>query len=176
MESAEGADVDDAAVGGFQIRVRGLSGEKGSAGVGFEHGVPLLDGEGFEGGGFVAAGVVDEDVETGETGGGGFNGGADLGGIAEFGAQGKGLDAESLKVGNGLSGFGFRIAEGDGDAGAGFAEGEGQAVPDAPGAAGDEGDFSLQRGLGIHGPILILQAGNLPTAGCNGTRRRNILQ
>src|SRR5580704_3778136 len=107
MESTEGADVDDAAMGGFQIRVSGLGGEERGAGVGFEHGVPLFDGDGFKGSGFVAAGVVDEDVEAGEAGGGGFDGGADLGGIAEFGAQGKGLDAKGLKFGNRLSGFDF---------------------------------------------------------------------
>ena len=176
MESAEGADVDDAAAGGFQIRVSGLSGEEGGAGVGFEHGVPLFDGDGFEGSGFEAAGIVDEDVEAGEAGGGGLDGGADLSGIAEFGAKGKGVDAESLKIGNRLSRFGFRVAPGNGDAGAGFGQGQGQAAPDALCATGDEGDLSLQRGLGIHGPILILVRGSLQSPGCNSTRSRNILQ
>ena len=48
----------------------GLCGEERSAGVGLEHGVPLLDGDFFQDLGFEAARIVDEDVEASELGGG----------------------------------------------------------------------------------------------------------
>ncbi len=82
MEAAERADVDDASVGGFEVRVRGLGDEERGAGIGFKHPVPLLDGDAFEGGGFEVAGIVDEDVETAELDGDGFDGGANLCGVA----------------------------------------------------------------------------------------------
>ena len=143
MEAAERADVDDASMGGFEVRVRGLGGEERGTGIGFEHPVPLIDGDAFEGGGFEVAGVVDEDIETREAGGSGFDGGANLGGVAEFGTEGGGFDAKGFEAGNGLSGFGFRVAPGDGDGGAGFGEGQGEGSADAFCGAGHEGDFSL---------------------------------
>ena len=64
--SAEGAEIEDAALGGAEVREAGAGHEEGSAGVGGEHGVPLGGGDVFEGERGEDAGVVDEEVETSE--------------------------------------------------------------------------------------------------------------
>ncbi len=153
VEAAQRSYINDAAVSGFEMRVSSLGGEEGRAGVGVEHGVPLLDGEALEGGGFVAAGVVDEDVEAGEAGDGGVDGGADLGRIAELRAKGSGLNAQIFDVGNGLKGFGFGVAPGNGDGSSGFSEGEGEGTPDTFCSAGNEGDLTIERAR-VHDRIL----------------------
>jgi Protein of unknown function (DUF4232) len=175
METAERADVDDAAACGFEIGIGGLGGEEGAAGVGFEHGVPLFDGDVLEGGGFVAAGVVDEDIEAGEAVGGGFDGGAHLSGVAEVGVEGGCPDAASLKVGDGFAGSGFRFAEGDGDMSSGIGESEGEGASDAFGGSSDQGDLILERTLGRgHGLILNSGQATFRAGGATGEGRANI--
>lgn len=180
VEAAERSYINDAAASGFEMGVSGLSGEERGAGVGLEHGVPLLDGEGFEGGRFEAAGVVDEDVEAGESGDGGIDGGADLCGIAELGAKGGGLDAQFFQIGNRLPGFGFGVAEGDGDGGSGFRQGESECAPDALCRAGDEGDLTFERARSErrnHGLILNPYAqATLVWQSATSRRGENILQ
>jgi hypothetical protein len=67
----------------------------------------LLDGDVFQGSGFEAAGVVDQNVEPGEAGDGGVDGGANLLGIAEFGAESGSFDAQGLDLSDGFRGVGF---------------------------------------------------------------------
>ena len=67
-ESAERSHVDDAALRSAEMGQGFARDEKRAASVGFEHGVPLVEGEAFEGRGSKDGGVVDEDVEAAEAG------------------------------------------------------------------------------------------------------------
>ena len=141
VDSAEGADVDDAAAGSFEMWLRGLGGEEGRAGVGLEHRVPLLDGDGVERGGLEDSGVVDEDVEASEVGGNGVDGVADAFRRAEVARVTSGADAVGAEFGDGALGFGLGFAIGDGDVGSAGGEGEGERFADSFRRAGN------QRGL-----------------------------
>ena len=66
VDSAKGADVDDAATGGAQMRDGFAGNQKRASGVGFEGGVPLREADLFKGRGIKDGGVVDEDVEFAE--------------------------------------------------------------------------------------------------------------
>jgi hypothetical protein len=66
VECAERAHVDDAASGYAEMRQGFARDEKGPACVGFEDGVPLVEGEAFEGRGSKDRGIIDEDVEPAE--------------------------------------------------------------------------------------------------------------
>jgi len=143
VDSAEGADVDDAAMGGFEVRVGGLGDEERAAGVGLEHGVPLGDGDGFEDGGFKDSGVVDQDIQPAEGGDDGGDGLADALGGADIALEGSGLDSEGVELGDGAGGFGLGVAVGDGDICAIFGEGEGQHLADPLSRAGDQRDVIL---------------------------------
>lgn len=91
VDATERADVDDAAVHGTEIGQRFARGEKGTASVGFEDGVPLRQGEGFERGRFEDGCVVDEDVDAVVEGCGSSDGVANRGLGANI--TGDGLDA-----------------------------------------------------------------------------------
>ena len=121
-----------------------------------------------------------EDVEAGESGDGGIDGGADLCGVAELGAKGGGLDAQFFQIGNRLPGFGFGVAEGDGDGGSGFRQGESECAPDALCRAGDEGDLTFERARSErrnHGLILNPYAqATLVWQSATSRRGENILQ
>jgi len=74
---AKRADVDDAAVGGAQVG-QGLAGsEEGASGVGFKDCIPLSKGHLLEGDGLEDGCVVNKDIEAGEAGDGGGDGGTD---------------------------------------------------------------------------------------------------
>src|SRR5271156_2499073 len=94
MDAAERSDINDAPMCGLQMGMGSLRGEERSAGVGFKHGIPLLDRDSFQDLGFKAARIVDEEVETSEIGGDLGDGGLNAFGLAQVGMDGGGADAE----------------------------------------------------------------------------------
>jgi hypothetical protein len=89
---------------GAEMRQGFARNEKGAAGVGFEDGVPLVEGKALEGRGAKDGGVVDEDVEAAKSGDGLNDGCADGGFGAHIAGNGEGIAAESGDVGGGLGG------------------------------------------------------------------------
>lgn len=158
VQSPKRADVDDAAAGSFEVWMASLSSEERATRIGFKHRVPLFDGDVLERGGFIAAGVVDEDVEPAETGSGRFDRAANLGRITHIGPESGSLDSMSFHGGNRVERGGLRLAPGDRHMCSGFGEGEGDGAPDAFGGAGDDGDLILERARGArHTSILNLR-------------------
>src|SRR5579859_4664381 len=105
MQAAKRSDIDDAAARRLEIGIGSLGGEERAARIRVEHRVPLLDGNAFEGGGFVAAGVIDEDVETTESAGGGFDALTHFFGVAYIHPKRDRLNAMGFEVGDCLAGF-----------------------------------------------------------------------
>ncbi len=111
MQSAQRADVDDAAPGRFQVRIRRLGRQERSAGIGGKHRIPLLHRDAFQSGRFVAPGIVHQDVDAAELIGDGVDGGADLCGIAQVGPEGAGQHAALRQFGDRLPAPPLRIPD-----------------------------------------------------------------
>ena len=110
METAERTHVDDAAARSAEMRQGFARNQKRAAGVGFEDGVPLVEGKAFEGRGGEDGGVVDEDIEAAEAGDDCSDGGADGSFGAHVAMDGERAAAERGDVGGGFYSFGFRCA------------------------------------------------------------------
>ncbi len=68
VKTTERTHVDDTTPGSAEMRQGFARNEKRTACVGFKCGVPLVEGQAFEGRGPKDGGVIDEDVELSECG------------------------------------------------------------------------------------------------------------
>ena len=153
-ESDYGGYVDDASVALAEHQRDGeTGGQEGAAQVDGDYFVPVGGGHTHYQAVAVDAGVVDQDVQSSETVGGGFDDGfggvfvGDVAGDAEGFAAG-GADG----VDDGVGGVGV-VAVVDGDGGAGGGEAAGNGGADAAGGSRYEGDLPAQVN-GVHGSHL----------------------
>ena len=102
VESTERTHVNDAAARGAEMRQGFARDEKGSAGVGFKDGIPLVEGKALEGSGGKDGGVIDEDVEAAKAGDDLSDGGTD----GSFGAHvARDGERAAAECGDGGGGF-----------------------------------------------------------------------
>ena len=102
VETTERTHIDNATARGAKIRQGFARDEKGSAGVGFEDGIPLVEGKTFEGSRGKDGGVVDESVETAKSGDDLSDGGAN----GSFGAHvARDGERAAAECGDGGGGF-----------------------------------------------------------------------
>lgn len=150
VETTERTHVDDAALRNAEMRQCFARDEEWAARVGFKDGIPLVEGQAFEGCGSEDGCVVDEDVEAAK----GCGDLGDCGADGEFGANVTG-DGEraAAKSGDGSSGFGgiaLRGAIRDSDVSTGLRKGERDGAAQAASAPRDEYRFAGERGCRIH--------------------------
>ena len=137
----------------------GLGAEEGALQVGVEDGIPIRFGN-FQGWGAASdAGVVDQDVEPTQVGGGPPNGGVDGLHRLYVHIEFKGGDAFRPDAGGGLGhadpgGVGGQVA--DGNVGAGLREANGQGSPDSAGGSGNQrlATGEVKSGIGHDGERL----------------------
>ena len=150
VETTERAHVDDAALRRAELRQGFARNQKRAAGVGFEDGVPLIEGQALEGRGGEDSGVIDENVEAAKGGGDLGDGGADGGFGTNIARNGKRAAADGGDSGGGGSSSGFGGAIGDGDVGAGVSESKRDGAAQAASASCNEDRFAGEWLSGLH--------------------------
>jgi hypothetical protein len=153
VETAKRTHVDDSAVRRTEKRQGFARDEKGATGVGFEDGVPLIEGKALEGRGAKDGGIVDEDVEAAKGGTDLGDGASDGGFGANIARDGKRAAAKRGDGGGGFSRFALRGAIGDGYVGAGVSEGERDGATQTASASRNEDRFAGERLDGDRGGL-----------------------
>jgi hypothetical protein len=133
--------------------------EEGAAGVGFEDGVPLGEGQALEGRGGKDGRVINEYVEADKRGGDLGDRGAHGGFGANIAGDCKRAAAEGGDGGGCGCSFGFRGTIGDGDVGAGLSQRECDGPAQTASASRNEDRFAGERLSRIHKISLATKRG-----------------